>query len=91
MRHRVMNCGMVALALGAALLALPGPAVAQMAPPTAPRPAAVPVVLGSSVTGAIGQHTTDAIRQGFALASERRDDAAAVLLPALPAANVASR
>lgn len=56
-----------AVALGAAVLALPGFAAAQSAAPQA-RPTAMPVVLGSTVTGAVGQHTAHAVRQGAELA-----------------------
>ena len=83
-------------AVGLVLLAMPGLALAQMAPPQ-PRPVATPVMLGSTVTGAIGQHTIDAIRQGTELAAASRETGAPrktgapILLPAGPADTIASR
>ena len=83
-------------AVGLALLAMPGLAAAQMAPPQ-PRPSATAVVLGSTVTAAIGQHTADAIRQGAEVAATPRETGAfrktgaPMLLPAIPADSIASR
>lgn len=66
-----------------ALLAVPGLAAAQSMTPQ-PRPAATPVVLGSTVTAAIGQHTAAAVRQGArtALAAAPPEDSAVNLRPA---------
>jgi hypothetical protein len=64
-----------------ALLVLPGLAVAQS---MTPRPAAAPVALGPTVMAAIGQHTSDAVRQGAELAIAARKTGAPMRLPAVP-------
>ncbi|MFO0997452.1 MAG: hypothetical protein U1F33_12295 [Alphaproteobacteria bacterium] len=75
MIERDIRRGMATIAVGAALIALPCLAVAQSGPPAQPRPASSPVVLGATVTGAIGQHTADSLRQGIDLAAQKRDAA----------------
>jgi hypothetical protein len=73
-----------------ALIAAPGFVFAQS---MTPQPAAVPVVLGSTVTAAIGQHTADAVRAGArtALAAVPHEDSSMNRPRAAPPESAAPR